>query len=288
MSDIERRRLTVSAPDGAHSTLQLHLPAPPRALLYWVPALGVGIGPNETFADAMARIGVAVAIHEWRGLGSSDRRAGRAVDWGYRELLDLDLPAGLDAAQRELPGLPLWLGGHSLGGQFALIEAARAKRTVDGVFLVASGQPQWKQFPAAKKFGVLGFALAIPAVTRLVGHFPGARLGFAGREAGRLMREWSRTCVRGDYRLPAFGEALDVALAGYRGRVIALRMSQDALAPPGAIGRLQALAPNAAWEVLDLGAESFEKRRPDHFGWLREPRAVVAAFERLAGNARAP
>lgn len=278
---IERRRLAVAARDGAQSTLQLHLPAAPRAWLYWLPALGVGIGPNETFADAMAARGLAVAIHEWRGLGSSDRRAGRRCDWGYRELLDLDIPAGLDAVRQALPALPGWIGGHSLGGQFALLTAARSGG-VQGVMLAASGQPHWKQFPGARKFGVYGFAAGIPLVTRLAGHFPGTRLGFAGREAGRLMREWSRTCRRGDYRTGDFGTSLDDALAAYAGRVIAVRMSQDTLAPPGAIDRLRALAPRAAWDVRDFGAERFTARRPDHFGWLREPAALADAFDAFA------
>lgn len=282
---IERRRLTVAAADGAESTLQWHRPAQPRAWLYWLPALGVGLGPNETFADAMAARGIAVAVHEWRGLGSSNRRASRACDWGYRELLDLDLPAGLAAAAREFEGLPGWIGGHSLGGQFALIEAARGRRELEGVFLVASGQPHWRQFPGLKKYGVLGFAQAVPLVTAVAGHFPGSRLGFAGREASRLMREWSRSCVRGDYRIGDFGTELDAALAGWSGRVLAIRLSQDTLAPPGAIERLRALAPRAAWEVRDFGAERFTRRRPDHFGWLREPGAVAEAFEAFAGQA---
>lgn len=281
---IERRRLAVASSDGAHSTLQLHVPERARAWLYWLPALGVGIGPNETFADALAARGIAVAVHEWRGLGSSDRRAARGCDWSYRELLDLDLPAGLAVAAREFDGLPGWIGGHSLGGQFALIEAARRGVGLEGVFLVASGQPHWRQFPGAKKYGVLAFAQSIPLLTALAGHFPGSRLGFAGREAARLMREWSRSCVRGDYRIGDFGTALDDALAAWSGRVLAIRLSQDVLAPPGAIGRLRALAPRAAWDVRDFGAERFVQRRPDHFGWLREPGPIADAFEAFAGQ----
>lgn len=274
---IERRRLAVTAADGASSTLQLHVPAQPVALVYWLPALGVGIAPNETFADALAERGLAVAVHEWRGLGSSNRRAGRGCDWGYRELLDLDLPAGLEAAARAFPAMPAWIGGHSLGGQFALLEAAHGRRALQGTLLVASGQPHWKQFPAPRNVGVLAFAWSVPLSTALAGHFPGTRLGFAGREAARLMREWARTCVQGDYRVGDFGSALDEALAGHAGRVLAIRMAEDVLAPPGAIDRLRHLAPRAAWDVRDFGPGCFTRRRPDHFGWLREPEAVADA-----------
>ena len=274
----QRRTLTIRASDGAQVRVQLHLPAAPRAMLYWLPALGVGIGPNETFADALAADGIAVGLHEWRGLGESDRRASRRCDWGYRELLDLDIPAGLDAMRRELGELPGWMAGHSLGGQLALIHAARRRSEFDGVLLVASGQPYWRAFPGARAAVVLGFACAIPGITSLAGHFPGTRLGFAGREARQLMRDWAGTAIRGDYRVRAFDEELDVALREYGGRILALRMREDKLAPPGAIERLRTLAPAANWTVLDFGREAFAARRPDHFGWLREPGAITQAF----------
>jgi predicted alpha/beta hydrolase len=274
---VQRRAFEVESVDGARARLQLHLPHAPRRALYWLPALGVGIGPNEAFADALAAQGIAVALHEWRGLGGSNRRAGRDCDWGYTELLDVDLPGGMAAARAALPGVQWVAGGHSLGGQLALLAAARHGST-DAVFLVASGQPWWRRFPGMRAQGVRLFAHAIGPLTRLVGHFPGRRLGFAGREAARLMRDWATTCLRGDYRIADYGASLDAALAGFSGAVLAIRMAEDRLAPPGAIDRLRELAPCAHWEVRDFGTEQIRARRPDHFGWLRDPQAVAKAL----------
>lgn len=285
---VERHVLTVTADDCATARLQLHVPVQAQIGLYWLPALGVGIGPNETLADTLAAQGVAVAVHEWRGLGESDHRAARRCDWGYKELLNIDIAAGLAAARARLPGLRWYLGGHSLGGQLALLHASLHPATVkqapqhadefDGVLLVASGQPHWRAFPGWRSLGVLGFALVLPAITHIVGHFPGAKLGFAGREAATLMREWAGTAVHGRYRIRAFGTALDDALAAYTGRVLAIRMSEDGLAPPGAIDRLRAMTPRADWSVQEFGRAEIANRRPNHFGWLREPTAVAAAF----------
>ncbi len=284
---VERQVLTVTADDFATARLQLHVPVHAQIGLYWLPALGVGIGPNETLADALAAQGVAVAVHEWRGLGDSDRRAARRCDWGYKDLLNIDIAAGLAAARARFPGLRWYLGGHSLGGQLALIHASLKQASLnkaslvdefDGVLLVASGQPHWRAFPGWRAVGVLGFALVLPAITDIVGHFPGAKLGFAGREAATLMREWAGTAISGHYRMRAFGTTLDDALAAYTGRVLAIRMSEDRLAPPGAINRLRALAPRADWNVREFGRAEIANRRPDHFGWLREPTAVAAAF----------
>jgi predicted alpha/beta hydrolase len=275
---IERRVLRVTAADGAHARVQVHLPPQPEATLYWLPALGVGLGPNETLADALAARGVAVALHEWRGLGESDRRASSRCDWGYRELLDQDIAAGMDALDKTLGRLPCFLGGHSLGGQFALIEAAR-RDGIEGVLLVASGQPYWAAFPGWRAWGVRLFAHAITPITALAGHFPGGRLGFAGREASLLMREWAGTALRGDYRIAGFDDELDQALVDFRGRVLAIRMEHDRLAPAGALQKLRALAPQAQWEVQEFGRERFRTRKPDHFGWMREPESIAAAFD---------
>lgn len=288
---VGRHVLVVTAADDATGRLLLHLPAEAQVGVYWLPALGVGIAPNEPLADSLAALGVAVAMHEWRGLGESDRRATRRCDWGYQDLLDIDIAAGLAAARARLPGLRWYLGGHSLGGQFALIhaameQAARHGEAFEGVFLVASGQPHWRAFPGWRAAGVLGFAIAIPAITSVVGYFPGTRLGFAGREAATLMREWAGTAIRGNYRMRAYGNALNDALAAYTGRVLAIRMSEDRLAPPGAIDRLRALAPRADWSVQEFGRAEIANRRPDHFGWLREPAAVAAAFAAWRRNGR--
>lgn len=277
-AEVERRVLIATAADGARARVQLHLPEKYDAKLYWLPALGVGIGPNAAFADALASRGIAVALHEWRGLGESNRRASRDCDWGYRELLDLDIAAGMDAMDQALPGVPCFLGGHSLGGQLALLEAAR-RDGIEGVFLIASGQPYWAAFPGARAWGVRVFAQAMAPLTALCGYFPGQRLGFAGREAAQLMREWAGTALRGDYRIAGFDDELDLALAEYRGRVLAIRMEEDRLAPHGALHKLEQLTPHAQWQIHAFGRDRFRTRNPDHFGWLREPEAMVSTFE---------
>ena len=275
---MQRKTFRVTSSDGASAALELFLPdAPPRAALFWLPALGVGLAPNALFATALAQAGVAVAVHEWRGLGSSDRRASHRCDWGYREVLDLDIPAALTAAREALPDVAWCMGGHSLGGQFALIEAARRPAEFTGTLLIASGHPYWRSFGGGLRSRALfGLLLTMPAITTLRGHFPGRRLRFAGREASRLMRDWARTARRGDYRIAPFGEALDAALRGYTGPVLGLRFADDWLAPEPALARLRELTPAADWSTDLLTAADFAHGRADHFGWLKQPDAVVA------------
>lgn len=271
----------VEAADGAAFDLRLLMPDAARQGLYLLPALGVGARPMEGFAQALAEQGMAVAIHEWRGLGSSNRRAARDCDWGYRELLELDIPAGLDAARAQRPDVAWSLGGHSLGGQLALLSAARMPHAPPSVHLLASGLPDWRCYPQPRGLGIWVALHLLPAIARLWGHYPGEALGFAGREARGVMRDWGHSGRAARYRVRDSGFDPESALRQFSGRVQALHLEHDRLCPPASLEPLQAKTPRAEWDIETLGSEDVEPRRADHFGWLKAPQALaqrVSAF----------
>lgn len=241
----------------------------------WLPALGVGVRPNLRFADALRAAGIEVAVHEWRGLGSSPVRASRRCDWGYRELLLEDIPSALALAKAGHPQREWWIGGHSLGGQLALLHAAREPESVKGSLLIGSGQPYWRAFGGLRALGILSFMLGVPVISSLVGYYPGQRLGFAGREAAGLMSDWSRTGRRGDYRLASLPWDAEQDLQRYEGAVRMLQLADDSLVPDAAVDLLQKKTPSADWQRAKLPTASFSQQRADHFGWLKEPQPVV-------------
>lgn len=267
--------LRVRSADGAESDLQLVHSASPATGLYLLPALGVGLRPNRSFAAALASRGVAVAIHEWRGLGGSSLRASRACDWGYRELLQFDIPAGLEAARAALPGLAWSIGGHSLGGQLALIHAALHPGAFERVFLLASGMPDWRAYPRLHGLGIWAALQFMPLSAILLGHYPGERFGFAGREARGLIRDWSHSGRHARYRIRAGGPDPELALREFGGEVRALQMASDWLCPRPALEALAAKTPQALWKIETLHDADFAPRRADHFAWLKAPGPVV-------------
>ncbi|MEZ5545159.1 MAG: alpha/beta fold hydrolase [Lysobacteraceae bacterium] len=276
-----RRSLRVTASDGASAALEVLLPPhePATQALLFLPALGVGVNPNLRFAAAMAQHGIATAVMEWRGIGSSNHRAGRRCDWNYRHILDLDIPAALKAAEQAVPNARWSIGGHSIGGQFALVTAGQMPERFGRVMLVGSGHPYWRGF--GKPWLLRGFAAALPTITAIVGHFPGKRLRFAGREARGLMLDWSHTVRSGDYRIPHLGDRLHEGMQGFDGRVQAVGFAHDWLAPPSSLSNLRRLVPNARWHETTLGHDAFRNVKADHFGWLKEPLPVVQALQAL-------
>uniref|UniRef100_UPI00026304A5 alpha/beta fold hydrolase n=1 Tax=Xanthomonas sacchari TaxID=56458 RepID=UPI00026304A5 len=138
---VAEHALPVAAADGHRWTLLARVPDAPRQALLWLPALGVAARHYLPFAEALAAHGVAVFLHEWRGNGSSTLRPSRQCDWGYRALLQLDLPASQAAIARHGIAAPLLVGGHSLGGQLACCYASLQPQAFAALWLGASGTP---------------------------------------------------------------------------------------------------------------------------------------------------
>ncbi|HTV84157.1 MAG TPA: alpha/beta fold hydrolase [Dyella sp.] len=260
------------AQDGARSELMLiQGDASPQHVVYWLPALGVPAKHYLPLAEAFAARGVAMALHEWRGIGSSDRRAGRHCDWGYRELLALDVPVGIAQVRARWPQAKLWIAGHSLGGQLACLYASLHPDTLAGILLIASGAPYWRRF----RFGALlsiAYMLASP-LARLLGYLPGRRLGFGGNEARGLIADWSRSGRTGRYAADGMAVDFEQALGALAMPVFALRMRDDWMVPEASLTWLLGKMPGTSQRVVVMTPEQLAGQAADHFTWMKFPHA---------------
>jgi len=275
--------MPVTSADGASAELILvraPAPLPGSPYLLWLPALGVAARHYLPLAQALAGLGVGVALHEWRGLGSSDRRAVRRCDWGYRQLLD-DIDASASAAAAAWPDGRWWVGGHSLGGQFACVAASRASAAPAGILLAASGAPYWRCF-AHPNWVRLAY-LAAPWLARLVGYFPGRRIGFGGNEARGVISDWAATGRTGNYGGQDIDEDLERLLATQRAPVLALRMNGDWLVPAASLDFLLGKMPDAKARVEVLAGRPGTDAA--HFGWMKQPGEVANRFAKVVAGA---
>ena len=270
---IHPETLSLQMTDGARADLMLYRPqGPVRACLLWVPAMGVSARHYQAFARALAARGVMVGVHEWRGHGSSDRRAGRRQDWGYRELLGDDLPHSLDALRAAAPGVPVLLGGHSLGGQLACLLASTTPVPLSGVVLVATGAPYWRRFKPWT-YGAYVFA---PLLAKLVGRLPGHSIGFGGNEARGVIADWGRSGRTGRYAARGMPVDFEAALARQKAPVHAWLLREDWLAPLSSLEWLQGKMPAAAHTTAILSSDDLGGAAADHFAWMKAPDAVAA------------
>jgi predicted alpha/beta hydrolase len=270
--------LPVATGDGHEALLLARIPDRAHAALLWLPALGVAAKHYIPFAEALAARGVAVFLHEWRGSGSSNRRAGRNCDWGYRELF-ADIAASEHASEAHSTGLPRILGGHSLGGQLACCSLALAPRRAGSLWLVASGAPYWPAYPPPTRWWLPFAYRFLPWLADRCGALPGRRVGFGGNEARGVIRDWSRTALSGRYAADGVDFDFERGFAAVDVEARAVVMAEDWLGPPGSLRFLLGKMPRveARIDTLDAAAPGV---RADHFGWLKAPDAAVEALLR--------
>ncbi len=269
--------LEVQTPDG-HRFELIHVPcSAPRARLLFLPGMGVSARQYIAFGQALAVHGIESWIHEWRGLGSSNWRADRAADWGYRELLQQDLLGAVDRIQAVIRGQPIILGGHSLGSQLACLLGALRPEACAGLLIVAGGAPYWRAFSGWMRFGLPTIFFTMPAIAGLVGHYPGRRLGFAGREARGVIRDWTLSGRRGVYTPSGIDHDLEQGMRDLNVPALSLRMADDWFVPQSSLDWLKGKLGSAHHEQTVLTGEHLTGAA-DHYRWMREPDSSALAI----------
>ena len=203
-------------------------------------------------------------------------RASRSCNWGYHELIEIDLEAALKAAVELSEGKPIWLSGHSLGSQLCCLVAARHPARAAGLVLIAGGAPYVRVFPWPLRLALNFIFRTIPPMAHAVGYYPGKRLGFAGTEARWVMRDWARTGLTGSYDLPSLAPGQEARLAELAVPVLAVRMSEDWFVPPESLESLLFRLRHGRIDrmVIDPGQQGAPT---DHFRWLKSPGATASA-----------
>jgi predicted alpha/beta hydrolase len=267
----------VRASDGHELELFVEMPDEPRAVLLFACAMGVEASYYAPFAKAMSRRGIAIAICDLRGHGTSSVRPRRGVDFGYREIVEHDLPAAVAAVRERTRGLPLYLGGHSLGGQLVMLHVAATHPDIDGMALVACAIPYYRNWNGRGRFLIRSYAsLVFPAVGSVLGYVPGDRLGFGGKEARTLMRDWSHNAMTARYE--PIGSDLDyeAALERLEVELVTVNIRGDDMAPPHAVDFVFEKLPRA--RGLRIEAQLSELKPVAHMRWARDPGDVVRAL----------
>ncbi|WP_394822489.1 alpha/beta fold hydrolase [Pendulispora albinea] len=275
-------REKVASRDGATSELLLYRTADEGApVVFVIPAMGIGAGYYDKLGAAFAKRGVHAALFELRGNGSSSVRASRGTDFGYGTIVEQDVPAVVERVRAHLPRAPLFFLGHSLGGHLSFLSLARGQiEKVRGIALVASGLPHAVAWPGVGNAAIRTLARFMKTTSTLVGHYPGSRFGFAGREARTLIKEWGHAVRTGKFVFPTTWTghvAPDEAIARVECPVLAVSLKGDSFAPRRSTELLVAKAPKCPVKWIRYEPESgLPPSAGSHNKWPRHPDAVVA------------
>ena len=242
-----------------------------------LPAMGVAASFYAPFAEALARAtGGVAALADLRGQGDGAGLARHGARFGYREIVAQDIPSLVAAIGAQFPGRPVYLVGHSLGGQLGSLAAVHVGAHLAGLILVASGTAHHRAWPKALRFRAALTVQAVRLVAAVLPWYPGRLLGFGGDQPRRLMADWSYNARTGRYRCAGSTIDYEEALHALALPVLSIELRGDPVAPTGATSEL----------LAKLAACAISRRRIDgvladapwrrHFSWARKPDIVVA------------
>nr|WP_315236623.1 alpha/beta fold hydrolase [uncultured Albidiferax sp.] len=262
---VESRSLAV----GGHGiAMRVYLPdGPATASVVIGGAMGVRQDYYAPFAHWLAAQGLRVTTFDYQGMGDS-LPAGLSLRQVRANLLDwaADYEAVVAASKAALPAQPLYLLGHSLGGQ--LPGFFRDKSLVAGLVSMAAGSGYWRENAPQLKRTVLYFwYVLVPLLTRLCGYFPGRRLKKVGNLPAGVILQWRKWCLH-----PGYGAAVENAQACYaqaRFPVLALSVVDDELMTLRGTESLVGWYANAPRAVQRLDPADWRMPRIGHFGFFR-------------------
>ena len=240
------------------------------------------------FADFLHAHGFDVITYDYRGIGESRPASLRGFEAGWIDWGRLDFEAALQYAMTSFPEQPIHVVAHSVGG--FLIGMAASSHRIARVFTMGAQYAHWRDYAAHKRARMyLRWHVVMPALTALLGYFPGARLGWLEDTPRGVVRDWTAPQPRfEDFWRHTLSDAerrelLD-RFGALRGETLAVSLADDEFGTVAAIRRLLAYYRNSPRTHLHLAPEDIGESSVGHFAFFHsrfEPSLWRIALEWL-------
>lgn len=238
----------------------------PLVLLF--PAMGVKASYYFKIAKDLNNLGIHFACTDLRGNDPMQHPPSRKNDFGYYEMINQDWPAAVKACKDNYPDSPIYIMGHSLGGQISACYATK-EPNINGMILVASGNTHYKNFKNKRR--VLIASKLANIMSQLFGYLPGNKIGFAGIEAKSVIRDWAYTIKTGYFRTRYNGEKeiYNLKMSQVKIPIMAISFDGDKLSPHAATQALLDLFQSAPKLHVKTSSVELKIDQLNHFNWAR-------------------
>ncbi len=245
-----------------------------------LPAMGVRASFYENFAENLSELNYNVVTADWRGQGKSSVRASRAHDFGYEDIIG-DIKETIDYANAWFPNTKKVIVGHSLGGQLGSLYASRYADEISGLILITSCNVHYKGWEKGTAMKLRFAGNVFYPVSRVIGHFPGIKIGFGGKEARTVMKDWCSNALSGKYEIANSSYDYESALNKMSKPVLSISVENDTLASKRAVENLyNKFSTTATISHVHLNSSKTGIKPLNHFSWAKEP----AYFTNLVKN----
>lgn len=229
------------------------------------------------FALYLFQHGFDVLTYDYRGIGESRPKQMKGFQAGWVSWGEQDLEGALRYVEQTMPGRPLQVIGHSIGG-FA-IGLAPSNGRIDRILSVGSQYAYWRDYPTRHKPSMLWkWHVVMPFLTRLFGYFPAKRLGWMEDTPAGVARDWSGMKARFEDTLktgePADGqrqgEGLRERFEQVRAPILAISFSDDPHGTIPAVNRLLSYFSRSECQHLHLKPADVGHDSIGHFAFFHD------------------
>ncbi len=280
MSDLLMEEQAIRMRDGAQSRITVfHDGVGASPVIVCMPAMGTPAKYYEPLAMNLFEKGFNVITADLRGNGKSSVRASRSTDFGFHEMISHDWPVIVEMARERFPNRPVFLLGHSLGGQLSSLYAGKNAGQIDGLILVAACAVYYKGWSFPRNIGVLLGTRFARLLSAIWGHLPGKQIGFGGREARTVIRDWAHNALTGRYELANSSHDFEASLKEVDIPILMISMKGDQLSPRKAVKFLGDKMSRADILYVHMTHGEMEKKGLNHFKWVRHSQPIAATIK---------
>ncbi len=239
------------------------------------PATGVLARYYHRYAAYLAGHGFTVLTYDYRGIGLSRPARLRGCGICWRDWGERDFEAVVAFARARDPHGSLAVVGHSIGG--FLIGFAPSAIHVDRILTVGAQYAYWRDYAATHRWTLLlRWHVVMPVLTRVLGYFPGKRLGWLEDLPAGVAGEWSRRRARMEVSYPVAERAGILARFGaVRAPLLAIAMTDDEYATETALRRTLAYYPGSDRRLVLLSPAALGLARVGHLSLFHDRSAAM-------------
>ena len=273
--------IVFAATDGrALAACRFDAEGPVKGSVIIAAAMAVPQAFYAAFARHLAARGYTAWTFDYRGIGESLTGSLRHVKADLSDWLTKDYDALLLQVSETSPQRPVFVVGHSFGGQVAPLLPSRER--LAGLVNIAVGSGSMRHItPRIRRTAPLMWHVLAPLCCPLFGYFPGARLGVIGDLPSGAMFQWRRWCLTPDYLLtgePGAREAY--ASADYP--VLALTFADDEMLLEDGSRLLHGAYRKRTVDYRLLQPAHYDLPRIGHFGFFK-PQSEAALWPLVTG-----
>lgn len=265
---MKRSRRTLVTKAGNQIVANKFMPTrEPIAVIVIAPAMAVQQSFYAAFAEYLANYGYTVWTFDYSGIGDSWSGLLRRCKADISEWVSDNYDLVVRIAARENQGLPVFIVGHSLGGQTAPLLPSAHKLSGLMNIAVGSGSTLHLQ-PNVRRLSPLLWHFAAPVLCTTFGYFPGKLINLIGNVPRRAFMQWRRWCLTPEYLLTGERGGRDAYARAFF-PVLGLTFSDDEMLTSDGSKIMHEAFRNAPVEYRVIDPNEFGISKIGHFGFFK-------------------